>query len=286
MRDGRDDEGEAGVGEGTAARLVLVGMALVGLLVGATGSSHPGRPTAAAAADARTAALRGPEPGPAAGRATTTTATTRPPRALPVPPRARPLTLAVGRSAPALSRLPITDKVVFLGIDDGNVRDPAVLDQLDRYRLPFTVFLTMGPAQADPAFWRRAVAAGGTIQSHTLTHPDLTRLGGSSLRNEVCGTIEAYTALGGRRPTLFRPPYGKVNDAVRRQAAECGYRAVIMWQGSTNNGRLTMQDGGGLQPGDILLLHWRDTLAADIDDVVARCRQEGFTVGRLEDYLP
>jgi peptidoglycan/xylan/chitin deacetylase (PgdA/CDA1 family) len=183
------------------------------------------------------------------------------------------------------SRLPIAEKVVFLGIDDGMVRDPAVLYRLAALDIPFTAFLTMGPAQEDPAFWRRAVLAGGEIQSHTLTHPDLTQVSAATLRNEMCGTLGPYEAMFGRRPTLFRPPFGKSNDAVRRQAAECGYKGVILWKGSTNNGRLTMQEGP-LQAGDILLLHWRDTLRDDIDDVVARCRQEGFTIGRLEDYLP
>ena len=52
------------------------------------------------------------------------------------------------------------------------------------------------------------------------------------------------------RPTLFRPPYGNSNDMVRRIAAECGYKAVVLWKGSTNDGKLTMQDVT-LHPGDI-----------------------------------
>jgi peptidoglycan/xylan/chitin deacetylase (PgdA/CDA1 family) len=283
------------VGEsGTVARLTLVGVAAMALVTSSATWGRPAPPIVpadvpadahAVPADARAGALppaagdRRPGPGrPAVANATTSTA-------LPAPPPARPVAPAPGRSTPVFSRLPIAERVVFLGIDDGNVRDPAVIDHLQQLRVPFTVFLTMGPAQEDPAFWRRAVAAGGTIESHTLTHADLTTVSGAALRREVCGTLEPYTALSGRRPTLFRPPYGKLNEAVRRQAAECGYRAVILWTGSTNNGRLTMQEGP-LHAGDILLLHWRDTLAADLDDVVARCRQEGFTIGRLQDYLP
>jgi peptidoglycan/xylan/chitin deacetylase (PgdA/CDA1 family) len=270
---------------GTGARAALVGLVVGALLAGVVVRGTPGPPLAAAAtvpgrpAGTGTAPVAVP-PTPTTARPTTTTT-----RLLPAPPRAKPAVLPAGHPAPVLSRVPTADKVVFLAIDDGQVRDPAVLDHLEANHLPFTVFLTMGPAQEDPAFWRRAVAAGGTIESHTLTHPDLTQVGGATLRNEVCGTLEPYQALSGRRPTLFRPPFGKVSPAVQRQAAECGYRAVVLWKGSTNNGHLTMQEGP-LQAGDILLLHWRDTLRDDIDDVVARCRQEGFTIARLEDYLP
>jgi peptidoglycan/xylan/chitin deacetylase (PgdA/CDA1 family) len=254
---------------------LVAGAVLAGAIV--RGPAVPAVPPAAAAPVGTT-------PGTAPGtvpRATTTTT-----RLLPDPPRPRPLPAAPAGQAPIYSRLPIPDKVVFLGIDDGLVRDPAVLDHARRHRIPFTAFLTEDMADAEPDYWRRAVAAGGTIQSHTVSHPDLTTLGLAGLRREVCGTIAPFTALaGGTRPTLFRPPFGKVNASVQRVAAECGYRAVILWKGSTNNGRLTMQEGP-LQPGDILLLHWRDTLRDDIDDVIARCRQEGFTIGRLEDYFP
>lgn len=59
---------------------------------------------------------------------------------------------------------------------------------------------------------------------------------------------------------------------------------MIHWTGSTNIGQLTMQEGE-LKPGDIILMHYRDTLIADLDDVAARARAEGFRIGRLEDHL-
>jgi peptidoglycan/xylan/chitin deacetylase (PgdA/CDA1 family) len=268
--------------DGNGPRAALVAIVAGALLAGAVVRSPP-----TPAASAANTASPGTAPVPVAtAPGTTRRATTTTTRLLPAPPRPRPLPPVSPGLAPIYSRLPIPDKVVFLGIDDGLVRDPAVLDHLGGHRIPFVAFLTQNMAEAEPAFWRRAVAAGGTIQSHTVSHPDLTTLGLAGLRREVCGTIEPYTALsGGKRPALFRPPFGKVNSSVQRVAAECGYQGVILWKGSTNNGRLTMQEGA-LQPGDIILLHFRDTLRDDIDDVVARCRQEGFTIGRLEDYFP
>jgi peptidoglycan/xylan/chitin deacetylase (PgdA/CDA1 family) len=88
----------------------------------------------------------------------------------------------------------------------------------------------------------------------------------------------------GRRPTLFRPPYGAYDDRIRRAAMTCGYKTLVMWAGSTNNGKLTMQTGA-LQNGDVILLHWRLDLLDNLHDLVTRCQAEGFTIGRLEDYL-
>ncbi len=202
------------------------------------------------------------------------------------PPTDRPDLGADGDSdlAPVVSRVATTDRVVFITIDDGQVRDPAVLDRLGDMGVPFTSFLTEPLATADPPFWKGTQASWGMVETHTINHPNLRELSGSRLRREVCEPADTVEALFGRRPTLFRPPYGNSSDSVRRVAKECGYDAVVLWTGSTNNGRLTMQQVD-LRPGDIILMHYRDTLLADLADVVARATAEGFTIGRLQDYL-
>lgn len=276
------------VGETGGSRAALA-VTIIVLAFAAAGSGPP--PVAGSVIDPVVGALAAPlalptspSPRPPTTSSRPAVSTTTTTRLLPPPPPARVVPLPADELAPVISRVPTADRVVFLTVDDGIVRDPAVLDHLAWHQLPFGVYLTKRYADQDPGFWRRAVAAGGTIQSHTITHRDLTRLGGAALRWEVCGTIEPYEALSGRRPTLFRPPYGLYNRAVRRLVAECGYRAVVLWKGATDDGRLALQEGA-LQPGDIILLHWRESLRADIDDIVAHCRREGLTIGRLEDYL-
>ena len=67
-------------------------------------------------------------------------------------------------------------------------------------------------------------------------------MSGSQLQQEVCGTLDDYETRFGRRPTLFRPPYGFYNDNVRAVAASCGLKALVMWKGATNDGRLDLQE--------------------------------------------
>lgn len=214
-----------------------------------------------------------------------TTTTTNPPNdLLAPPPTVVPPSVTADGMAPLVRRVDTTDRVVFITIDDGNIRNPSYPDHLARLGVPFTSFLTQPMAKADPAYWKSMVERGGTIQTHTISHPNLRTVGAERMRREICEPVMTFTALFGARPTLFRPPYGNSSDAVRRVAAECGYAAVVLWTGSTNVGKLTMQDVV-LKPGDIILMHYRDTLDADLDDLVARVRAEGFRIGRLEDYL-
>ena len=73
---------------------------------------------------------------------------------------------------------------------------------------------------------------------------------------------------------------------MRADAAACGFKALIMWKGSTNDGRFDLQEGPNLHPGDIILLHWRTDLYQDLLKVFDTVRTQGFSIGRLEDYFP
>jgi peptidoglycan/xylan/chitin deacetylase (PgdA/CDA1 family) len=211
-------------------------------------------------------------------------AATTPPTVTPAVTTPPPTAAVAPSIAPAVSRIDTTEKVIFLGIDDGLTRDPAVLDYLQANHIPFIAFLVNGPLQADPAFWQRARAIGGFIEAHTLTHPNLTKVSGDQLRNEICGSADAIEAATGRRPTLFRPPYGAYNDTVRAVAAQCGFWAVVLWKGSTNDGRVDFQENE-IKPGDILLMHWRPDLLDNLKQVVAVTQAQGYKIGSLENYL-
>jgi peptidoglycan/xylan/chitin deacetylase (PgdA/CDA1 family) len=222
---------------------------------------------------------------PAARRTTAAVALQQPGLGLPRQPPPTPVSLPASDLAPVFSRIPTPNKVIFLGIDDGIVRDPKVLDLLEQARIPFTMFLVKGQADAAVDFWKQAQAAGGVVESHTINHPDLTKVSSGQLQTEVCGTLDDYQALFGRRPTLFRPPYGAYNQNVQAVAASCGFRAIVMWKASTNDGRFDLQEGPALHPGDIVLMHWRSDLYQNLQQVFEVCRQQGFAIGRLEDYL-
>jgi peptidoglycan/xylan/chitin deacetylase (PgdA/CDA1 family) len=205
--------------------------------------------------------------------------------ALPPAPPPTPVAYTGGSEAPVYGRIPTTNRVIFLGIDDGDVRDPDVLTLIKQAHIPVTAFLVEAEAEEGAAYWRELQAIGGVIEAHTITHPDLRNVDQERLHKEVCGPLDTLQQLFGRRPQLFRPPYGDYNSSVRATAASCGFRALVVWKGSTNDGRLDMQEGHRLQPGDILLLHWRKDLYENLTVVLAACRAQGFTVASLQDYL-
>ena len=146
--------------------------------------------------------------------------------------------------------------MIFLGIDDGLARDPAVLDYLQANRIPFTAFMVQGPLQADPAFWQRARSIGGVIEAHTLAHPNLTKVTGDRMRNEICGSADVD-------PGRDRPPAELSARRTARTTTPCvRWRRSVGSCGSDVEGlderrpRVDFQENQ-ITPGDILLMHWR-----------------------------
>src|SRR3954469_19571922 len=110
---------------------------------------------------------------------TTTTTTTTP---LPAP---TPVPIQGGSVAPIISRVPTPNPVVFFTIDDGLVRDPAVIDFLRDHHIPVTIFPIPAYVHQDPAYFDAIHSLGASAQDHTVTHPDLRKLAGAALQKEV-----------------------------------------------------------------------------------------------------
>ena len=63
--------------------------------------------------------------------------------------------------------------------------------------------------------------------SHTYTHAELPTLTPKQVYEEMFKTEQAFTTHSCRRPTLMRPPYGAINNAVREIIYKMGYQAIL-----------------------------------------------------------
>ena len=73
---------------------------------------------------------------------------------------------------------------------------------------------------------RRLVAAGWELDSHSLTHPDLTVLGDRELQREVAGSRRRLRKLFGAPVDFFCYPAGRYNAAVIAAVRTAGYLAA------------------------------------------------------------
>jgi peptidoglycan/xylan/chitin deacetylase (PgdA/CDA1 family) len=147
-------------------------------------------------------------------------------------------------------------RAIYITVDDGWTPSPRVLTIMRRTQLPVTAFLIERAAQRDLPYWRAFVSAGGTVGDHTVSHPNLTKL---TLGQATAQWGQARRGLGqllGQVPFLGRPPYGAFDPVVQAAAYRGGLKKLVGWSVVVDSDGIHTWDGKGLEPGEIVLLHW------------------------------
>ncbi|WP_203827849.1 polysaccharide deacetylase family protein [Actinoplanes palleronii] len=207
-----------------------------------------------------------------------------PPAPLPVKVSLPP---ATDGKAAFFSRIPTTEKIAFITIDDGWEKNPLALQLFQAANVPQSLFLEVNAIKDNPGFFLPLQTAGATIENHTITHATMTRLSLEGQKREICGGADKLAAYYGTRPTLFRPPGGSWNNNTLRAAHACGMKAVFTWTQTTDHGKLFYQNEEKvIYPGDIILMHFRPRFVDDYLAVLKAIHKNGLTPARLEDYIP
>lgn len=137
------------------------------------------------------------------------------------PPRPQQPRLPYGQSLDTLRDGP---KVVALTIDDGPSPEytPQVLRVLRQYRVTASFSMIGREAASFPGVAREVAAAGHMIVNHTWDHGDLGSMSAAAVRDEIARATDAIHAATGKRPDMFRAPYGIWAPAVFRYCAHAG----------------------------------------------------------------
>jgi peptidoglycan/xylan/chitin deacetylase (PgdA/CDA1 family) len=192
--------------------------------------------------------------------------------------RAAPGTRVTGRSstvwkfAPSLvgkewESIPTSTRVVALTFDAGSGDQgvASILSTLEEKNVTATFFLTGKWVQMFPDE-AQSIASRYPVGNHTLSHPEhLLDLSGAQVVAEVKGGAEVIRSVtqADSRP-LFRFPYGSSDARTIGIVNELGYGGIrwtvdtLGWKGADNGQSVASVQSrilGGLQPGEIVLMH-------------------------------
>lgn len=223
----------------------------------------------------------------------------RPPLDAPAPPAVKPkITTRKGFETdgeglpPVFTTVPTKQKVVFLTIDDGAEKDPELVRMMSELRIPYSAFLSDYLVKEDYGYFKKMQAAGVSLHNHTLNHRYLPGLSYSAQKREICGMQDTIEKRYGKRPPLFRPPYGNYNEDTLRAAKTCGVKAVPLWASEAFPDRMEWREWHrDLHPGDIVLTHfrgkedWKGSMPDMIRRVMKTITAKGYAVAKLEDYV-
>lgn len=175
-------------------------------------------------------------------------------------------------------------KVLFLSFDDGPdpYWTPKVLQVLAKHGAHATFFELGAMQSAHPGLREQVLAAGNTIGSHSVSHPQLTAISPTRRHHEI---------FDGPKSTCFRPPYGASNPKVRadikaagmvqvlwdvdpRDWARPGTQAVVhnILTHAHNHNIILLHDGGGD----------RSQTVAALDQVLPILKVQGYTFPAMD----
>jgi peptidoglycan/xylan/chitin deacetylase (PgdA/CDA1 family) len=127
---------------------------------------------------------------------------------------------------------PLPRNPVVITFDDGyrtfwNVAVPI----LEQYRFPATVFvitgLVGGPNYLTWEQLRQLPGMGFELGAHTVTHPDLRRLSGARLRQEIAGSRQALERETGQSVLFFCYPSGRYSAETVEAVRSAGFLAAV-----------------------------------------------------------
>ncbi len=155
-----------------------------------------------------------------------------------------------------------SEKLVALTFDDGPeiLNTPKILDILKEKGVPATFFVMGKQIKEFPDEMKRIVNEGHAIANHTYTHYDSRRIWTDKLRKEIQSTQEEMARVVGKKPDIFRPPYGSFSKADMRLLNELGMRNILWsvdtldWSGTTAEDILKIVHRD-ISPGGIVLQH-------------------------------
>jgi peptidoglycan/xylan/chitin deacetylase (PgdA/CDA1 family) len=150
---------------------------------------------------------------------------------------------------------------IALTFDDGpGPYTPGVLDVLERERVPATFFVIGEELRYFSASTVREIHDGYVIGDHTETHPMMAELSAHDQHEELFEQAARIELLGGRRPRLFRPPYGSFNSTTFHELHQM-HMLMVLWSVDTNDYEMPgvqviVQNAlQGAKPGAIILMH-------------------------------
>ncbi|MCB8904115.1 MULTISPECIES: polysaccharide deacetylase family protein [unclassified Streptomyces] len=226
----------------------------------------------------------------------------KPPLEAPAPPAVKPkITTRKGFETdgedlpPVFTTVPTKQKIVFLTIDDGSEKDPELLRMMRELKIPYSAFLSDYVVKDDYGYFARmqkSQEVGVSLHNHTLNHRYLPGLSYKQQKREICGMQDVIEKRFGKRPPLFRPPYGNYNEDTLRAAKTCGVKAVPLWAAEAFPDHMEWREWDrDLHPGDIVLTHfrgkgdWKGSMADMVRRVMNVITAKGYAVAKLEDYV-
>lgn len=191
-------------------------------------------------------------------------------------------------------RAPASSPEVYLTFDDGPCPEitPWTLDLLAEYSAKATFFLVGENVERHPEIVRRIAAEGHAIGNHTYSHVSGWSETPGNYLAQIYRADEAIKATLGFSPSLFRPPYGRLNLLASKKIQQT--HKIVMWDVLARDFDPETEPAVCLDnvlrhyaPGSAIVLHdslkCANTLRAVLPDLLTAFQAAGVKLAALQN---
>lgn len=133
--------------------------------------------------------------------------------------------------------------------------------------------------------------AGLDIGTHSNTHPKMSQLSESQIKNELETSMKLISDITNKPVKYFRPPYGDYNDLLINTADKLNLKTIqwsvdsLDWKGLTSE-QILSRVKAGIGNGGIILFHNNsDHILEALPLVIAYLKQEGYKMVNISDLV-
>lgn len=187
-------------------------------------------------------------------------------------------------------------KLIAITFDDGPhpKETSQVLDVLKKYNVKATFFIAGKHAGWYKEPLIRASKEGHEIGNHTFNHPDISNLTSNQIEEEIVKCEDILKKVTGKKPTLFRPPFGSYREDDLVEIAKKHDYKIVLWTGVDvkdwkNPGANSIADKiiNKVESGDIILLHdyATDNTVEALDMFIPKMMEKGFKFVTVSELI-
>lgn len=173
-------------------------------------------------------------------------------------------------------------KTVVLTFDDGPSKVlTKILDILKDENVP-AMFFWQSRLLYSARPWQRVLNEGHCIGSHTINHPNLTKLTYEQQYHQLERSVTQIENIIGQKITYFRPPFGQYNKDTLRAAEQLGLITVMWkvasvdWGLRSNPNQIAANVIDHLEDGAIILLHELHQTVEALPTIIKSIRDKGY----------
>jgi polysaccharide deacetylase family sporulation protein PdaB len=174
----------------------------------------------------------------------------------------------------------------------GNDDTEDLINILKEYNVPATFFVVGAWVDKYPESVKALFDAGHEIQNHSNTHPHMPQLSKEQMRDEIESSNKKIEAITGKKPNLFRPPYGDYDNALIEVVDEMGMKTIqwdvdsLDWKDNATPDSICKRVTRKVRPGSIVLFHNdADNTPAALPEILKCLKDEGYEFVFIEDLI-